>query len=188
MDIDYQHNDVFIPRRSLRLIEKQKQDNQNISSNIVTKNKVVKKIKKTNVIKHYSIRSIKINDLFYLIKKNHISESDKKVKYSLIEIILKHRKIFGLSNNVISLYKKRNNVFHILTRYCEYSIIDITEHFNEIFQYPELYRLETTSRKTNNEINKLTKTLTNISITCDIRSESKDIIDDINCLFLNLCM
>ena len=102
-----------------------------------TKKEYIKKTRKI-IDKFLIIESVKISDLFSLVKKYSMTTVEQKFKYMLLQTILKNLKEFNIKNNVIDMYKYRIHIAEILSIKVSKTLADVMANIEDMLGYSEI--------------------------------------------------
>ena len=106
-----------------------------------TKKEYIKKTRKI-IDKFLIIESVKISDLFSLVKKYSMTTVEQKLKYMLLQTILKNLKEFNIKNNVVDMYKCRIRIAEILSIKVSKTLADIMSNIEDMLGYSEICVIE----------------------------------------------
>ena len=106
-----------------------------------TKKEYIKKTRKI-IDKFLIIESVKISDLFSLVKKYSMTMVEQKFKYMLLQTILKNLKEFNIKNNVVDMYKCRIRIAEILSIKVSKTLADVMTNIEDMLGYSEICVIE----------------------------------------------
>jgi hypothetical protein len=106
-----------------------------------TKKEYIKKTRKV-IDKFLIIETVKISDLFSLVKKYSMTMVEQKFKYMLLQTILKSLKELDIKNSVLDMYKSRIRIAEILSIKVSKTLVDVMANIEDILGYTEISILE----------------------------------------------
>lgn len=106
-----------------------------------TKKEYIKKTRKV-IDKFLIIETVKISDLFSLVKKYSMTMVEQKFKYILLQTILKNLKELDIKNSVLDMYKHRIRIAEILSIKISNTLADVMANIEDILGYTEISILE----------------------------------------------
>jgi hypothetical protein len=130
-------------------------------------------IKKT---KTKPIESMRISDIFCLVRKYAHNITEKTTKYNILKAIMKYKGIIGVKNTALELISKHLQLASLI---CQKGVIandvllkfgDIEGHLHEILDYSELQLSESVNATLSNDIDDITKSFQKVGVTPNFES------------------